>query len=95
MVCPFTAARAVATTRQQHAHQILIAKPPKSCKPQSPFPWRTGGFCSPCGLLVLCHWLLGDMLDVRFWFCHEDVAMTLNIDENKSNFRQPGIRRIR
>jgi len=30
-----------------------------------------------------------------FGFAHEDVAMTLNIDENKSNFRQPGIRRIR
>jgi len=38
VVCPLPAARAAATTRQQHAHQILIAKPPKSFKPQSPFP---------------------------------------------------------
>jgi len=99
VVCPVPAARAAATTRQQHAHQILIAKPPKSFKPQSPFPLdstQKGLGASPCGLPPKrCCWFCVTCLMYAFGFAHEDVAMTLNIDENKSNFRQPGIRCIR
>jgi len=97
VVCSPPAARAAATRRQQPTCiSNFNSKTPKKFQATKSISIGLKGLgFSPCGLLALCRFRWVTCLMYAFGFPHEDVAMTLNIDENKSNFRQPGIRRIR